>query len=197
MQVKSHEVYNNGITFQPEDGVDSVAVAPWYAVKVKSRFEITAAAVLHNRGLQSFVPTYTVRRQWSDRNKRLDLLLFPGYLFCKFEWSMRLLVLSSPGVVHIVCAGNRPVPVAESEMNNLIRMSSSGLSLLIRPQSLAGRRVRIVRGPLEGVEGVVVTEDDEYHVAAPICALQCAVYAKLDRDWVMPELTLSPGLAAG
>jgi hypothetical protein len=30
------------------------------------------------------------RRKWSDRNKRLELLLFPGYLFCQFEWSMRL-----------------------------------------------------------------------------------------------------------
>ena len=56
-------------------------VHPWYAVRVRSRFEFVTSAVLGERGYATFLPSYRSRRAWSDRMKEVEIPLFPGYLF--------------------------------------------------------------------------------------------------------------------
>src|SRR5271157_5027662 len=71
----------------------------WYAIRVRSKFENAASVVLNGKGYEAFLPTYRSRRSWSDRVKELDLPLFPGYLFCRFDVRDRLLpILTTPGV---------------------------------------------------------------------------------------------------
>src|SRR5215469_11320307 len=84
--------------------------ARWYAVRTRSRFEATTSASFRDKGFTAFLPTYVSRRQWSDRIKELRLPLFPGYVFCRFDASDQYRVLNSPGVVHIVGAGDTPIP---------------------------------------------------------------------------------------
>ena len=45
---------------------------PWYAVRVKSRFEFATSAALGERGYETFLPSYRSRRAWSDRIKELE-----------------------------------------------------------------------------------------------------------------------------
>src|ERR1700740_1540538 len=74
----------------------------WYAVRVRSRFENVVAKHLHARGYELFLPLYKDQRQWSDRLSEIELPLFPGYVFCRFNPVNRLPILSIPGVVHLV-----------------------------------------------------------------------------------------------
>src|SRR5262245_65794889 len=89
----------------------------WYALKVRPRSEWMVAANLRNRGYEPFLPTYKSKRRWSDRIKTLELPLFPGYLFCRFDVQTRLPILTTPGGSFIVGGGKTPQPidVAESE----------------------------------------------------------------------------------
>ena len=70
---------------------------PWFAVRVKSNCERTVATLLDQRGYQRFLPTCKVRTRWSDRIKTAERILFPGYVFCSFNPSYRLPILSTPG----------------------------------------------------------------------------------------------------
>ena len=54
---------------------------PWYAVRVKSRFEFATSAALGERGYETFLPCYLSRWAWSDRIKELEMPLFPGMFF--------------------------------------------------------------------------------------------------------------------
>src|SRR5271165_6387447 len=88
----------------------------WYAVRVRSNYESNVSAVLEQKGVEKFLPTYRSRRKWSDRVKTLDLPLFPGYVFCRIPLDERNLVLTTGGVVDIVSVGRIPAPISEEEI---------------------------------------------------------------------------------
>lgn len=160
--------------------------ARWYAVRTRSRFEATTAAALRDRGLTQFLPTYNSRRQWSDRVKELSVPLFPGYVFCRFSASDPYPVLQSPGVVHIVSAGNRPIPVDDTEIENIRTICAADVARLPFTEIAIGQRLVIVRGPLKGVQGTLVRVKDQYRLVVSLSLLQRSVSAELERDWITP-----------
>jgi hypothetical protein len=56
----------------------------WFAVQVKGTHEKRVATMLDYSGFEWFLPLYERRHHWSDRIKRVELPLFPGYIFCRF-----------------------------------------------------------------------------------------------------------------
>lgn len=156
----------------------------WYAVRTRSRFELTTSAALRDKGLTEFVPTYRSRRMWSDRIKELDLPLFPGYVFCRFNASDPLPVLNSPGVVHIVSAGNKPIAVDDREIESVRTICTADVKALPWRDAAAGQRLVIVRGPLKGAEGILVRAKDQYRLVVSISLLQRAISAELKSDWI-------------
>src|SRR5947208_13727921 len=88
----------------------------WYALQIRPRSESLVAAHLRYKGYNSFLPTYTAKRRWSDRIKVLDSPLFPGYLFCHLDLNTRLPILTTPGVTGLVRGGKSPQPVADTEI---------------------------------------------------------------------------------
>lgn len=161
---------------------------PWHAVRVRSRFEYTTSTILRDKGFEQFLPLYRSRRRWSDRVKEVDMPLFPGYVFCRFDASAPLSILTTPGVVHIVSAGRTPIPVDASEISALQDICCSGLPLQPWPYLEAGRRVSIERGPLAGTDGVVIEMKGRYRLVVSISMLQRSVAAEIDRDWIRPLL---------
>jgi transcription antitermination factor NusG len=161
---------------------------PWHAIRVRSRFEQTTSSLLRDKGFEQFLPLYRSRRRWSDRLKELDLPLFPGYVFCRFDPSSPLRVLTTPGVVHIVSAGRAPVPVDKHEISALQDMCCSGLPLQPWPYLDVGRRVSVERGPLAGTEGAIIEMKGRYRLVVSISMLQRSVAAEIDRDWIRPVL---------
>src|SRR5436305_785209 len=83
----------------------------WYAVYVRSKHEKTVADALSLKGYECMLPTYREQRKWSDRTKVLELPLFPGYVFSRFDVELRLPVLTVPGVISITGAGKIPQPI--------------------------------------------------------------------------------------
>jgi transcription antitermination factor NusG len=160
---------------------------PWYALRVRSKFETVASTILRGKGYEEFLPVYPSNRRWSDRVKLLDLPLFPGYLFCRLEINGRLLpILTTPGVISIVSAGKTPVPVAEDQITAVKAIIRSGLSAQPYPFVSVGTRVFIERGPLTGVEGIVTSMEKKYRLVVSLPLLQRSVAVEIDRDWARP-----------
>jgi transcription antitermination factor NusG len=161
----------------------------WYALHVRSKFENLASATLRVKGFQEFLPVYRSRRQWSDRVKELDLPLFPGYLFCRFDVHDRLLpILTTPGVIAIVAAGKTPVPVENEEIEAIRVILRSGLAAQPYPFLHVGSKVYIEGGPLAGVEGIIINTDKVYRLIVSVSLLQRSVCVEIDREWARPIL---------
>lgn len=160
--------------------------APWYALTVKPRHERVTARSLRSKGLEEFSPVYRARRVWCDRIKELETELFPGYVFCRFSYEQRLLVLTTPGVTSIVGFGKRPVPVDDQEIEAVRAVVASGLPIQPWPYLRAGQRVRIEQGCLEGVAGIVLRDRDAFRVLINVEILQRTVAVEIDRALLSP-----------
>jgi transcription antitermination factor NusG len=160
---------------------------PWYAVRIQSRLASVAATTLRGKGYEEFLPLYRSRRRWSDRFKELDLPLFPGYLFCRFDVTGRLLpILTTPGVIGIVGAGKTPLPIDEDEIEAVRAILRSGLAARPWPFLKVGSKVYIERGPLTGLEGIIANADKVYRLIVSVNLLQRSVAVEIDRDWARP-----------
>ncbi|MBZ5586328.1 MAG: hypothetical protein LAQ30_29905 [Acidobacteriia bacterium] len=161
----------------------------WYAIRIQSRLGSVASATLRGKGYEEFLPLYRSRRRWSDRVKELELPLFPGYLFCRFDVSDRLMpILTTPGVIGIVGAGKTPVPVDDEEIGAIRAILRSGLAAQPWPFLQVGAKVYIERGPLAGVEGIIANTDKVYRLVVSVNLLQRSVAVEVDREWARPIL---------
>jgi transcription antitermination factor NusG len=128
----------------------------WYAAYTRSNHEKSAAEQMGKRSIEHFVPTYEAVRTWKDRRMRLDRPLFPGYVFVRIALENRLKVLVVPGVVRLVGFDRQPAALPNEEIEMLRTAVNRRLSTEPHRYLTVGRRVRIVRGPLEGFEGVLL-----------------------------------------
>jgi transcription antitermination factor NusG len=160
--------------------------APWFALHVRSRCEKAVAASLEYKGYEGFLPLYRSRNRWSDRMKDVSLPLFPGYVFCRIEPAMRLQVMTTPGVVSVVGLGKTPQPVEPEELVAIRALVNSGLPAIPWPYLKTGERVRIERGALEGVEGILTAVKKELRVVLSVTLLQRSVAVEIDRDLIRP-----------
>jgi len=160
---------------------------PWYAIRIQSKLGGLAASGLRGKGYEDFLPLYRVRRKWSDRIKELELPLFPGYLFCRFDLKECLLpILTTPGVIGIVSAGKTPVPVDNEEIEAIRVTIRSGLPIQPWPIPQVGCRVYLEAGPLAGIEGIVTDTGKADRLIVSVSLLQRAVAVEIDRAWARP-----------
>jgi transcription antitermination factor NusG len=158
----------------------------WYAIRIRSRFEQTTSAALANRGYEGYLPLYRVRKPWSDRSKDLDLPLFPGYIFCRFDVHARLPILTAPGVISIAGMGRTPVAIPDQEIESIRIMERSGLDLYPWPHLAVGSRVVIEDGPLKGLEGITLDVKKKHHLFVSVPLLQRSISVEIDRQCVRP-----------
>jgi transcription antitermination factor NusG len=157
---------------------------PWFALQVRSRKEDWVASYLEGQGFECFLPKYKAIRQWSDRKKELEQPLFPGYLFCRFDFQNRRPLVMTPGVIQIVGVGRTPMPIEEGEMAAIQLAVSSGLPSQPWPYLEIGERVRVNYGNLSGLEGILVNFKGNHRVILSVTLLQRSVAMEVDLAWV-------------
>jgi transcription antitermination factor NusG len=169
---------------------------PWYVIRLRSNFEKGATAYLKEKGYSAFLPSYRALRKWSDRVKEVEVPLFPGYTFCRFDPHYKLPILMCPGVISILESADGPIPVPEKEIAAVKAMLESGIRFGACPFLQQGQPVIVERGPLKGTEGVVVRTKGAYRLVVSVFLLQRSISAEIDRDSVraLPTVTTPVGL---
>jgi transcription antitermination factor NusG len=158
----------------------------WFALRVRPRAEHVVAEALDGKGYQRFLPLCRQRRRWSDRVVDLEVPLFPGYVFSRFDVRKRLPILTIPGVVHIVSIGRNPEPVDDAEIEALQVLVGSRLKIEQWPFLHIGERVRILRGPLTGAEGILVSVKKSNRLVVSVTLLQRSVAVEIPEDSAWP-----------
>jgi len=159
---------------------------PWYALRVRTNGERKVEAALTLKNYTVFLPTYLDVRQYSDRIKKVERALFPGYLFCRLDINWRGPVLVTPGVDSIVNIGGAPEPVPEPEIAAVRAVVDAGLPAVPWPYLGPGDTVRIAFGSLAGAEGQIVRVHGAERLVLSIHLLQRSIGVELDRTWVRP-----------
>jgi transcription antitermination factor NusG len=116
--------------------------------------------------------------------KEVEVPLFAGYVFCRLQLSNRLPILTIPGVVTIVGNGKTPIAIDETEIANLQSTVKSGVPAEPWPFIQIGQRVRIERGPLCGLEGILLDFRGHQRLILSVTLLQRSVSVDVERAWV-------------
>lgn len=161
-------------------------MALWYALRTRSRHEKRVQDQLQARGIEPFLPLVERWRQWKDRRKLVAFPLFSGYCFARFPLTERVAVLSTLGVVQIVGNQEGPIPVAEAEVEAVRRLVTSTLPYDPHPYLQEGMLVEVKRGPLRGLQGVLVRKGTRARLVIRITLIHQAASVELDAHDVEP-----------
>lgn len=160
----------------------------WWAVYTRHQHEKTVARMLAGKGIEVFLPLYESNRRWKDRNKLVSLPLFPCYLFVRGDQNRRSLVVSTPGVHMVLTNGEKTAIVPEAEIQAIRKTVEAATNVEPHGFLKCGERVRMKRGPLEGVEGILVRKKNQCRLVLSVEMLAQSVGVEIDAADVEPVL---------
>jgi transcription antitermination factor NusG len=164
----------------------STEIHRWFAAYTFAHHEKRVAENLRARGIDCFLPLYTVLHRWKDRKVKLHLPLFPGYIFVHLAAQTHSRVLSVPGVARIVGTSQQATPLPDREIQVL--MDAKALAIRTEPYRFltAGTRVRVKSGYFEGVEGFVLRKKAARGIVVTIQAISSAFILEVEAEDVEP-----------
>ena len=157
----------------------------WYAVRTKSRHEKLVRDQLDKQGLEPLLPTVRRLSQWKDRKKEIEVPLFSGYCFVRFGQGGKLPVQKVAGVVEIVGNGSRPEAIPDEEIEALKTLMTSVLPYDSHPYLHEGMTVEVVRGPLQGVQGILLRKEKRHRLVLGVRLIQQAAAVEIDVEDVV------------
>jgi len=130
----------------------------WFAVWTRNQYEPRVSEQLCRKRFEVFLPTVRVPSRRRDKRVVLAQPLFPGYLFLRFAPSRvgYVRIASTDGVVRVLGDGwDALQPVPDDQVEAIRRVVTSAEGARAVPWLRMGDHVRIVAGPLAGLEGLV------------------------------------------
>lgn len=152
----------------------------WYALYTNPRHEKIVAKQLKERCVENFLPLYRTWHRWKDRRKQVELALFPGYVFVRIDEQDKLHVLRVPGAVNLVSFNGKLAALPEPEIEALRNALDNEVCAEPCPYLRVGRKVRVVRGPMTGAEGILCRKKDRYRVVISVEVLMRSVALEID-----------------
>jgi transcription antitermination factor NusG len=155
----------------------------WYVLFVRSNQEKRIAYSLHQRGVENFLPCYSSLRHWKDRRVRLEMPLFPGYVFIKLPFAERLRALTVPNVISVVGRKDAPAVISPEEIA-WIQLGLSDGHAEPHEYLAVGQRVMITDGPLSGMQGILARKTNGARVVVSLDSIARAFMLEVEESRV-------------
>lgn len=157
-----------------------IILKTWYAVYTKSRNEKKIAGWFQEKDIEHFLPLVKKVKQWSDRRKTVEEPLFSCYVFVRIKEKEYTSVLQTPGVVRFITFEGKKVPVRDVQIEAIRKYISTGLEDISNEKDfIPGKRVRVIRGSLRGLEGHLIQILGKQRVKVEIDAIGQSVFLKI------------------
>ncbi|HEY5214980.1 MAG TPA: UpxY family transcription antiterminator [Acidobacteriaceae bacterium] len=160
--------------------------SPWWAVYTRHQHEKTVAEMLFAKGFEVFLPLYESTRRWKDRRMVLSLPLFPCYVFVRGGLDRRLQVVTTPGIHMILYRGQEVATIPNQEIEAIQKAMDGPCSVEPHPFLKCGTRVRVKRGSLEGVEGILTRKKNLLRLVLSVDMLAQSVSVEVHASDVEP-----------
>jgi len=152
----------------------------WFAVQTWPRYEKKVAIALQGKAIELFLPLQAAEHQWSDRRSIVSLPLFPTYIFVRIPERLdsRTTVLRTSGVTKILGAG-AGTPIPNCEIESIRSLLNRGVIFRNHPFLNVGQRVRVRGGSLDGVEGILVSKNEDLSLIVSVQIIQRSLSIRL------------------
>ena len=128
----------------------------WYALYTKPRWEKKVAKDLQKIGVETYCPTITEVKQWSDRKKKVTSPLFKSYVFVRLPEKQRAKVFEVPGVVQYLFWLGKPAVIRDSEIEILEKwLQDEQVEDIEIGHLTPGEELTIAKGSFKGQEATI------------------------------------------
>ena len=148
------------------DAVAPTLGAAWLVCHTKPRCEKKFAALMAAEQLDHYLPLVQSVRRYLNQTKRFTKPLFPGYVFAHVSAEKKARIYQQDLLARAIVVADEPLFLRQ--LDDVRTIVSSGLELSLHPLLTRGRRVKVMGGPLHGVEAYV---DDPTHPKGIIVAM--------------------------
>jgi transcription antitermination factor NusG len=164
------------------------ATLHWYAIRTRSRHEKVVERQLQGHEVEVFYPVSSQLHQWSDRQKRVESPLFPGYVFVHIASSPedRVRVLRVHGVVEIVGYQGFGISIPNEQINAVRALVAGDIAFTKHAFLKVGQRVRVRGGSLDGVEGILVAQNGTRNLVISVEPIQRSLSIRIEGYQVEP-----------
>jgi transcription antitermination factor NusG len=175
-----------GSAANPKDGAAVTAHelnSCWFAAYTTCRHEKRVAQHMTQRGIDHYLPLYSAERKWRDGSRvKLELPLFPCYIFVRIKRAERVNVLSVPGTLALVGGtGGEPAPLPDAAIEAL-RTGAREHKIENHPLLRVGEMARIRSGAFAGMEGVIVRKKGGCRIVLTLEQIMQSVAVEVDED---------------
>lgn len=180
------EVAVEGSPCDSQDGGVGIAAEdpPWLAAYTRPRHEFKVKEYCEGRGIKTFLPCHKTWRRWSDRQKVLQLPLFPSYVFVRARQEQTGRLVTAPGLLWFVRNGNGPVEVDAAELSAVQTALGRGWALDPLAGVEAGAELEIACGALRGYRGCLDSKQ-KGGLILRVSAINATIRVRLpDSGWV-------------
>jgi transcription termination/antitermination protein NusG len=158
----------------------------WYAGYTASRHEKRVAEHFAQRGVEHFLPLYETIHRWNNGRHRVQLPLFPGYIFVRIALRDRLRVIEVPGFVRLVGFNSLPHPLPEADINRMKDALNKGVLAEPYPYLTVGTRVEIRNGPMQGMTGILLRRQNKCRVVISVDLIMRSMAVEVEAADVVP-----------
>jgi transcription antitermination factor NusG len=158
----------------------------WYAGYTASRHEKRVAEHFAQRGVEHFLPLYETIHRWNNGRHRVQLPLFPGYIFVRIALQDRLRVIEVPGFVRLVGFNSLPHPLPEADINRMKEALNKGVLAEPYPYLTVGTRVEIRNGPMQGMTGILLRRQNKCRVVISVDLIMRSMAVEVEASDVVP-----------
>jgi len=128
----------------------------WYAIYTKSRCEKKVHTILLQKGIESYCPTTIVKKQWTDRVKKIKQPLFTSYLFVKITIDQQQQIREIAGVVNFVYWLGKPAQIKAVEIEAIKNFVEKNEIIFVEKFSYtAGQFIDIEEGVFKGQKAII------------------------------------------
>ena len=156
----------------------------WFVLWTHSHSERLVHDQLAGKGFEMFLPTI---KTWSRRKgvqAPIALPMFPGYVFLHHPIDKRSYVeiAKTRGLVRVLGERwDRLTPVPDGEIDAIRRVVASDVPVFAHPYLREGQNVRIIAGPLAGLDGILIsTKPHRGLFVVSVALLQRSVAVEVD-----------------
>ncbi len=163
----------------------------WYAIWTNSHCEQLVYDQLLAGGFEPFLPRIEVWSRQGSKRRVVSAPLFPGSLFLRHPAMTKasyVELCQARGLVRVLGERwDRLEVVPERELEAIRKALDARLPVMPHPCLRDGERVRILHGPLAGVEGILIrTKPTKGLIVLRVALLQRSVAVEVDCTLVTP-----------
>ena len=156
----------------------------WLVCHTKPRCEKKFAALMQAEKLEHYLPLVDSVRKYAQQTKRFTKPLFPGYVFAHVPAEKKARIYQQDLLARAITVDDEAKFLRQLEEVKAI--VASGFELSVLPLLTKGRRVKIVGGPLHGLEGFVDNAAKPEGVVIAVDVLQQGLLVKIPADQLRP-----------